>query len=99
MSDSYDTGWYGKLPASGDFATRRLPPSFIEPWDAWLNAMLPVPVVRLFNVTGVEFVLEISMFPLVELAVIEVEDASKSIPVAAVRKTAPAATFVAAPLA
>jgi len=40
MSDSYDTGWYGKLPANGDFVTRRLPPSFIEPWDAWLNEML-----------------------------------------------------------
>ncbi len=40
MSDSYDTGWYGKLPANGDFVTRRLPPAFIEPWDAWLNTML-----------------------------------------------------------
>jgi type VI secretion system protein ImpM len=40
MSDSYETGWYGKLPASGDFVTRRLPPTFIEPWDAWLNAMV-----------------------------------------------------------
>lgn len=29
-------GWYGKLPTLGDFASRRLPPSFIEPWDAWL---------------------------------------------------------------
>ena len=40
MSESFETGWYGKLPASGDVATRRLPPSCIEPWDAWLNAML-----------------------------------------------------------
>ena len=40
MSQSFETGWYGKLPANGDFVTRRLPPSFIEPWDAWLNAML-----------------------------------------------------------
>ncbi|HLX80200.1 MAG TPA: type VI secretion system-associated protein TagF [Burkholderiales bacterium] len=40
MSGSFETGWYGKLPANGDFVTRRLPPSFIEPWDAWLNAML-----------------------------------------------------------
>lgn len=30
-------GWYGKLPALGDFAHRRLPPSFIEPWDDWLR--------------------------------------------------------------
>jgi type VI secretion system protein ImpM len=40
MSDNYETGWYGKLPSSGDFVTRRLPPAFIEPWDAWLNEML-----------------------------------------------------------
>lgn len=29
-------GWYGKLPALGDFAGRRLPESFIRPWDQWL---------------------------------------------------------------
>jgi type VI secretion system protein ImpM len=29
-------GWYGKLPSLGDFASRRLPPHFVEPWDAWL---------------------------------------------------------------
>lgn len=29
-------GWYGKLPTLGDFASRRLEPGFIEPWDAWL---------------------------------------------------------------
>jgi type VI secretion system protein ImpM len=40
MSDSYETGWYGKLPVNGDFITRRLPGAFIEPWDAWLNKML-----------------------------------------------------------
>jgi len=40
MNESFETGWYGKLPASGDFVTRRLPPAFIEPWDAWLNRML-----------------------------------------------------------
>ncbi len=40
MSESFETGWFGKLPTSGDFVTRRVHPSFIEPWDAWLNAML-----------------------------------------------------------
>lgn len=40
MSESYETGWFGKLPVNGDFVTRRLPAAFIEPWDAWLNAML-----------------------------------------------------------
>lgn len=29
-------GWYGKLPSLGDFASRRLPPEFVEPWDHWL---------------------------------------------------------------
>ena len=40
MNESFETGWYGKLPSSGDFVTRRVHPAFIEPWDAWLNAML-----------------------------------------------------------
>ena len=30
-------GWYGKLPSLGDFASRRLPPAFVEAWDAWLS--------------------------------------------------------------
>jgi len=34
------TGWYGKLPTLGDFASRRLTQAFIEPWDAWLSAGL-----------------------------------------------------------
>lgn len=29
-------GWYGKLPALGDFASRRLDPEWISQWDAWL---------------------------------------------------------------
>ncbi len=29
-------GWYGKLPSLGDFASRRLDASFIDPWDVWL---------------------------------------------------------------
>jgi len=33
-------GFYGKLPTHGDFVTRRLPRSFTEPWDAWLQAGL-----------------------------------------------------------
>lgn len=33
-------GWYGKLPMLGDFASRRLPPAFIEPWDRWLATEL-----------------------------------------------------------
>jgi type VI secretion system protein ImpM len=33
-------GWYGKLPALGDFASRRLPPDFVRAWDEWLQEAL-----------------------------------------------------------
>ena len=29
-------GWHGKLPSLGDFASRRLAPAFLAPWDDWL---------------------------------------------------------------
>lgn len=31
-------GWFGKIPALGDFTSRRLPPEFVGPWDTWLQA-------------------------------------------------------------
>ncbi|MFO0442907.1 MAG: type VI secretion system-associated protein TagF [Betaproteobacteria bacterium] len=40
MSAPAPPGWHGKLPSLGDFASRRLPQSFIEPWDGWLAAGL-----------------------------------------------------------
>ncbi len=33
-------GFYGKVPALGDFVSRRLPRNFIDPWDAWLQSAL-----------------------------------------------------------
>jgi type VI secretion system protein ImpM len=33
-------GWFGKLPALGDFASRRLSSEFIAEWDAWLQRSL-----------------------------------------------------------
>jgi type VI secretion system protein ImpM len=30
-------GWYGKIPALGDFAARHLAPDFIGQWDEWLQ--------------------------------------------------------------
>lgn len=30
-------GWFGKLPSLGDFASRRLPAAFVQPWDRWLQ--------------------------------------------------------------
>lgn len=35
--DPQIAGWYGKIPSLGDFISRRLPTSFIDPWDAWLQ--------------------------------------------------------------
>ncbi|TPK72524.1 type VI secretion system-associated protein TagF [Mesorhizobium sp. B2-4-15] len=29
-------GFYGKMPATGDFVTRRLPGDFVRTWDRWL---------------------------------------------------------------
>lgn len=63
-------GWYGKLPSLGDFASRRLPPLFVEPWDrwlagnlatwresdaAWLDAYLAAPPLRFALGVGVPF--------------------------------------------
>ena len=33
----HQAGWYGKLPALGDFAGRRLPGEFVARWDGWLQ--------------------------------------------------------------
>jgi len=35
-----ELGFYGKLPSLGDFASRRLPQDFIQPWDAWLQSSI-----------------------------------------------------------
>lgn len=33
-----DVGFYGKMACRGDFVSRDLPQSFIQPWDQWLAA-------------------------------------------------------------
>lgn len=33
-------GYYGKIPAQGDFLRRGLSPGFVEPWDRWLQGVL-----------------------------------------------------------
>lgn len=33
-------GFFGKLPAMGDFVTRRLPASFVGRWDRWISQHL-----------------------------------------------------------
>lgn len=30
-------GWFGKIPGLGDFASRRLPDTFVRRWDRWLQ--------------------------------------------------------------
>ncbi|TIT01903.1 MAG: type VI secretion system-associated protein TagF [Mesorhizobium sp.] len=37
-------GFYGKMPATGDFVTRRLPGDFVRIWDRWLAQHL-VPLI------------------------------------------------------
>lgn len=32
-----EPGYYGKVPTHGDFVSRGLPGTFIDPWDAWLQ--------------------------------------------------------------
>lgn len=40
MTNTGIAGWYGKIASLGDFASRRLPPAFITPWDAWLQQVI-----------------------------------------------------------
>ena len=37
QNDILEPGFYGKLPAYGDFIQKRLPRDFVSPWDAWLQ--------------------------------------------------------------
>jgi type VI secretion system protein ImpM len=34
-------GVYGKLPARGDFVSRRMGRSFVDAWDDWLQQAIP----------------------------------------------------------
>jgi len=38
--DTFPTGWYGKMPGTGDFIARRMPAAFSEAWDRWLQGAL-----------------------------------------------------------
>lgn len=40
ISGQSATGFFGKLPGRGDFISRHLPKSFVNPWDDWLQAAL-----------------------------------------------------------
>lgn len=41
LSVDGSTGWFGKMPAHGDFVSRRLPAEWIAAWDDWLQQQLP----------------------------------------------------------
>jgi type VI secretion system protein ImpM len=69
MTTEGTAGWYGKIASLGDFASRRLPSTFITHWDdwlqdvitasraqlgdAWLDAYLTCPVWRFILFPGV----------------------------------------------
>ena len=38
--ESLPTGWYGKIPSTGDFVARRVPAAFCESWDRWLQSAM-----------------------------------------------------------
>jgi len=38
--ESFATGWYGKIPGTGDFMARRIPAPFAEAWHGWLQGAL-----------------------------------------------------------
>ena len=40
LTANHPPGWHGKLPALGDFASRRLSPALVATWDGWLAAGL-----------------------------------------------------------
>jgi type VI secretion system protein ImpM len=46
-AQGFAPGWYGKMPAAGDFIARRLSASFSEPWDRWLQGAMAVSRERL----------------------------------------------------
>src|SRR5258708_37952494 len=38
--ESISAGWYGKIPGTGDFITRRMPAAFSDSWDRWLQSAI-----------------------------------------------------------
>jgi type VI secretion system protein ImpM len=40
VSSPVAAGFFGKLPARGDFVRTGLPRDFTDPWDAWLSAVM-----------------------------------------------------------
>ena len=36
---AFGPGYFGKLPARGDYLARGLPPSFLDPWEEWIHTV------------------------------------------------------------
>ncbi len=36
---AFGPGYFGKLPARGDYLARGLPPTFLDPWENWLHGV------------------------------------------------------------
>ncbi|MEJ8853282.1 type VI secretion system-associated protein TagF [Variovorax robiniae] len=50
-AQSRRVGWYGKLPARGDFVGRGLPPRWRSDWDGWLQRGLALAATTLDGAT------------------------------------------------
>ena len=48
-------GFFGKLPTSGDFVTRRLPPGFVRAWDRWCVRHIVPRLDRAWPACGLRF--------------------------------------------
>lgn len=44
MSGEHLTGFFGKIPAAGDFVSRGLTPAFVRSWDRFVSAHLARPL-------------------------------------------------------
>jgi len=50
-------GFFGKLPVFSDFVGRRLPRSFLDPWDSWLQqGIVSDEARRIAEGAGMDFV-------------------------------------------
>lgn len=49
MAGKKNSGFYGKMPIKGDFVSRHLPRSFVDPWDQWLQESIATSREQLGN--------------------------------------------------
>ena len=49
MTETNNSGFFGKIPIKGDFVSRHLPRSFVDPWDLWLQESIAASRTQLSN--------------------------------------------------